>query len=135
MAEEITETPEIVVEDKAALLQRNLDKKAADLDLFVEKVNVSGALHTKRALLANKIGGLRSETLIKRDDLEKSLEKKLASLSDQIAEISADIRGHKPTSVEELHKFRDATLARFAEVEALIEKTVKTEKTSESIDA
>ena len=127
------EKENIKVEDAAAELQQNLDAKEAEHDLFVEKVNVSGILHTRRALLANRIGGLRSETLIKRDDLEKSLEAKLEKLNERIADISKSIRECKPKSVKELHDFRDETNKRFDELEALIEKTKETEKTGDTL--
>lgn len=123
------------VEDAAAELQQNLEEKEAQHNLFVEKVNVSGTLHTRRALLANRIGGLRSETLIKRDDLEESLESKLEKLNAKITDISKDIREFSPKTVKELHDFRDATNKRFDELEALLEKTKKTEKTGDDVAA
>ncbi len=109
-------------------LRQNVEATESKHELFQRKVSMVGELHTERAFMANRIGGLKSEARITHDDLGDDIEGRIKKLETSLKEISKDISDFSPDSIEELEEFCKKTKERFKELEDLFQVTRKKEE-------
>lgn len=106
-------------------LQENIRKKESRQELFEKKVFLIGELHTRRALLANRLGRVKSESMMRHDDVEHEARKEAASIEDEMAGISESITDFRPKTLQDLDDFRAEIEHRFETVEVKIESAEK----------
>ncbi len=108
------------MEEEVKELQENLKKKESQQELFEKKVFLIGELHTRRALLANRLGRVKSESMMRHDDVEHEARKEALDIGEEMADISESITDFRPETLEDLENFRDKTQKWFDEVEVKI---------------
>tara|TARA_R100000027_G_scaffold9275_4_gene6683 strand:- start:13351 stop:13701 length:351 start_codon:yes stop_codon:yes gene_type:complete len=108
------------MDDEVKELQENLKKKESQQELFEKKVFLIGELHTRRALLANRLGRIKSESMMRYDDIEHVARKKALALSEEMAGISKSITDFRPKTLDDLKSFQDQTHSQFDEMETKI---------------
>jgi len=101
-------------------LRENIREKESRQELFEKKVFLIGELHTRRALLANRLGRVKSESMMKHDDVEHEARKKAGSMEEEMAGISESITDFRPDSLADLDQFRAEIGQRFDTVGAKI---------------
>lgn len=92
--------------DELNELKENLEKQKSRQELFEKKVGLIGELHTRRALLANRIGRVKSESMMRHDDVEHEARKEAGSIEEEMAGVSKSITEFCPESLEDLENFR-----------------------------
>ncbi|MEM0966850.1 MAG: hypothetical protein AAGJ81_11930 [Verrucomicrobiota bacterium] len=108
------------LEEDVKELEENLREKESQQELFQRKVFVIGELHTRRALLANRVGRVKSESMMRYDDLEHEARVEAEGLGKEMAGISKSISDFRPESLADLDSFREETSKRFDAVEEKI---------------
>lgn len=108
------------MEDEVKELQENLKKKESQQELFEKKVFLIGELHTRRALLANRLGRVKSESMMRYNDIEHEARKEAVELGDEMAGISKSITDFRPKALSELESFQKETHERFDRIEKKI---------------
>ncbi len=109
-------------------LNAEVEKQEDNATLFLEKVTVIGELHTERAILANKLGELKSQAMIHRDEDNQDFEDLVKEIEETMRGISSDITDFSPKTLADLSEFKTATKARFQEVGKLYQKAYKEEE-------
>ncbi|MBC2603112.1 hypothetical protein [Puniceicoccus vermicola] len=108
------------MDEEVKELQENLKEKESQQELFEKKVFLIGELHTRRALLANRLGRVKSESMMRHDDVEHEARKEAEELGEEMAGISKSITDFRPKSLDDLKSFQTSTLERFDEMEKKI---------------
>ncbi|MFP4352898.1 MAG: hypothetical protein ACLFRP_08045 [Puniceicoccaceae bacterium] len=116
------------MDEETEELEKNIRERASRQELFEKKVGWIGELHTRRALLANRIGRMKSESMMRHDDVEHEARKEAGVLEEEMAGISKSITDFRPDSLGDLESFRKETHDRFDAVEKKI--AAAEEKTS-----
>lgn len=101
-------------------LEENIRERESRQKLFEKKVGLIGELHTRRALLANRLGRVKSESMMRYNDVENEARKEALALEGEMAGISESITDFRPESLEDLEAFRKETHKRFDTVEKKI---------------
>ncbi len=101
-------------------LQENIREKESRQELFEKKVFLIGELHTRRALLANRLGRVKSESMMRHDDVEHEARKEASTIEEEMAGISKSITDFRPETLVDLEKFREEIFTRFDTVEEKI---------------
>ena len=107
-------------EEEINKLEKNLQKRASQQELFEKKVFLIGELHARRALLANRLGRVKSECLMRHNDEEHEARKEALAMEEEMAGISSSITDFRPESIEDLKSFQKTTHLRFDEAEKKI---------------
>ncbi len=97
-------------------LEANVRDQEARESLFQEKVLLIGRLHTRRALLANRVGALKSEAAMKGDRFDDASRERIMEIERTMRSISKDITDFSPSRVDELKVFESEIGTRFDEV-------------------
>ena len=108
-------------EEKLEALERNVEQDESHHELFSEKVRRIGAIHTQRALLANRLGRLKLEVLINQEEVDETARERVAELEKELSGISKDITDFSPGDIGELESFESSTKERLATLEEKIE--------------
>jgi len=87
-------------------LKENLREKESRQKLFEKKVFLIGELHTRRALLANRVGRVKSESMMTPDDVEDGAKQEALAIEEEMAGISESITDFRPESLGDLDSFR-----------------------------
>lgn len=106
-------------EEASEQIEKDLQAKEAQQELFQKRVLIIGELHTERALWANKIGQLKSFSITQHDELSNTYNEKLISLEEKIGNISKQITDFKPQSIDELENFQTRIQEQFKELDSL----------------
>lgn len=109
------------MDEEVEELKENLREKESQQELFEKKVFLIGELHTRRALLANRLGRVKSESMMRYDDVDHEARKEAGALEEEMAGISESITDFRPEGLGDLDSFRDEILKRFDTVEKKIE--------------
>ena len=108
------------MDEEVKELQENIKEKESQQELFEKKVFLIGELHTRRALLANRLGRVKSEAMMRYDDMEHVARKKAVTLGEEMAEISKSITDFRPQTLADLKSFQEETHSRFDAIEVKI---------------
>lgn len=106
----------------AKKINESVEAKESAGALFTAKVTIIGGLHTERAMLANKLGELKSQAMINSGGIKDAFKDQVAEIEKTLSKISADISAFSPGSKKELEDFRDSIQKRFADMEELYKK-------------
>jgi len=109
-----------VMDEETKELEKNIRARESRQELFEKKVGLIGELHTRRALLANRLGRVKSEAMMRQEDVEHDPREEAAVLEKEMAGISESITDFRPDSIEDLESFRKETQDRFDTVEKKI---------------
>jgi len=120
------------MDEEVKELQENLKKKESQQELFEKKVFLIGELHTRRALLANRLGRVKSESMMRYDDVEHEARKEADKIGEEMAGISESITDFRPKSLADLKDFQKEIHGRFDDVEKKI--TQAESKLDEPVD-
>ncbi len=106
-------------EDASEQIEKDMQAKEAQQELFQKRVLIIGELHTERALWANKIGQLKTLSITQHDELSNTYNDKLVALEGRIGSISRQITDFKPESIPELEDFQYHIQKQFKELDDL----------------
>ena len=99
-------------------IEENLGARASEQELFKNKVAVMGELHTRRALLANRLGRVKSEAMmLAGKESPHEVSEDLPSLEEELSAISHEITEFSPDSQPSLEEFQARITRRFDEAE------------------
>jgi archaellum component FlaC len=108
-------------------IEENLDARASEQKLFENKVAIMGELHTRRALLANRLGRVKSEAMmLAGKESPHEVSEDLPSLEEELSAISHEITEFSPDSQTSLEEFQARITRRFDEAEERIQKAEAT---------
>jgi len=99
----------------------DLSKQERD-ELFQKRVQIVGDLHTQRALWANRVGELKSQANIHRQQHNETFEDLVRRTEEAIGEISKEITEFSPQSVDDLERFKSEIEERFERVGELYQQ-------------
>jgi len=102
-------------------LKANVREQETREALFQQKVITIGELHTRRALLANRIGAIKSENIIHRGKSGDDGKNPTTEVEKTMREISKSITDFSPSTMEELETFKAKIVQRFESVKAKLE--------------
>ena len=108
-------------------LNASAEAQVDKAELFLEKVTTIGELHTERATLANKLGEMKTQAMVRRDENNEDFEKLIKEIEETMRGISSDITAFSPKSLDELREFKKAIKQRFVGVGDLYAKAYKEE--------
>jgi len=109
-------------------LQANVEATESKHHLFQRKVAVVGELHTRRAFMANRIGGLKSEAMITHEEVGDDITERIERLEKAVKKISEDISDFSPQSEADLESFAKSINERFDDLDKLFEVTKQKEE-------
>jgi len=108
------------IDEEVQELQENLRKKESQQELFEKKVFLIGELHTRRALLANRMGRVKSESMMRYNDVEHEARKQADKIGKEMAGISKSITDFRPKTLDDLKSFQAEIHERFDTVQEKI---------------
>jgi len=119
------------MDEEVKELQENLREKESRQELLEKKVFLIGELHTRRALLANRLGRVKSESMMRYDDIEHEARKQADEIGKEMAGISESITDFRAESIsgmaefqKDIHRRFDAAEARIVEAESKLDEPV-----------
>lgn len=106
--------------EEAEKLKESMEARAPQQELFEKKVFKIGELHTRRALLANRVGRLKSESMMDENCEDDIARNEALDLEKEMSGISKSITDFRPKDVEELEAFHKETTKSMDAVEEKI---------------
>jgi len=95
--------------DDAEKLKESMEARAPQQELFEKKVFMIGELHTRRALLANRVGRLKSESMMDENCEDDIARNEALDLEKEMSGISKSITDFRPENLDELKDFHQTT--------------------------
>lgn len=108
------------MDEEVKELQQNLKEKESKQELFAKKVFLIGELHTRRSLLANRLGRVKSESMMRYDNIEHEARKQAETIGEEMAGISKSITDFRPERLSDLKDFQKSIHERFDTAEEKI---------------
>jgi len=95
--------------EEADKIKENMEARAPRQELFEKKVFLIGELHTRRALMANRVGRLKSESMMDENCEDDIARNEALDLEKEMSGISKSITDFRPKNMDELKEFHQQT--------------------------